>query len=203
EDADHAITLSPDGTYFVDAWSTPTKPQVTVLRASDDGRTIATIATADDSRLRATGWVPPTPFTVKARDGETELHGLMFKPTHLDENRKYPVVNYIYPGPQTGSVRGRSFSVARSDHQALAELGFIVVALDGLGTPWRSKAFHDAFDGDIGDNTLPDQVTGLRQLAERHPWMDLARVGVWGHSGGGYATLDAMLTYPDFYKVGI
>lgn len=203
EDADHAITLSPDGTYFVDAWSTPTTPPVTVLRDSDDGSTIATIATADDSRLRATGWVPPTPFTVKARDGETELHGLMFMPAHLDENRKYPVVNYIYPGPQTGSVRGRSFSVARSDHQALAELGFIVVALDGLGTPWRSKAFHDAFDGDIGDNTLPDQVTGLRQLAERHPWMDLGRVGVWGHSGGGYATLDAMLTYPDFYKVGI
>src|SRR5690606_32615804 len=99
EDADHAITLSPDGTYFVDAWSTPTTPPVTVLRDSDDGRTIATIATADDSRLRATGWVPPTPFTVKARDGETELHGLLFKPTDLDDTAKYPVVNYIYPGP--------------------------------------------------------------------------------------------------------
>ena len=203
EDADHSISLSPDGTYFVDAYSTPITPPVTVLRRSDDGSIVADIARADDSRLRATGWVPPTPITVTARDGKTPLYGLMFTPTDLDEARKYPVVNYIYPGPQTGSVRGRSFNVARIDHQALAELGFIVVAIDGMGTPWRSKSFHDAFGGDIGDNTLPDQVAGLRELAARHPWMDLDRVGVWGHSGGGYATVDAMLTYPEFYKVGI
>src|SRR5690606_16653317 len=81
--------------------------------------------------------------------------------------------------------------------------GFIVVAIDGLGTPWRSKSFHDAFNGDIGDNTLPDQVAGLKQLADRHPWIDLDRVGVWGHSGGGYATADALFSYPDFYKVGV
>jgi dipeptidyl-peptidase-4 len=203
EDANHTVTLSPDGSYFVDSYSTPTVPPVTVLRASDDGRTIATIARADDSRLRATGWVPPTPITVTARDGRTTLYGLMFKPTDLDPSKKYPVVNYIYPGPQTGSVRGRSFSPARVDHQALAELGFVVVAIDGMGTPWRSKSFHDAFNGDIGDNTLPDQVAGLKQLGERFAWMDLDRVGVWGHSGGGYATADAMFTYPDFYKVGI
>jgi dipeptidyl aminopeptidase/acylaminoacyl peptidase len=203
EDADHSISLSPDGTYFVDAYSTPTTPPVTVLRRSDDGSTVAGIARADDRRLRATGWVPPTPITVTARDGKTTLYGLMFTPTDLDEARKYPVVNYIYPGPQTGSVRGRSFSVARNDHQALAELGFVVITIDGMGTPWRSKSFHDAFGGDIGDNTLPDQVAGLRELAARHPWIDLDRVGVWGHSGGGYATVDAMFTYPDFYKVGI
>ena len=117
--------------------------------------------------------------------------------------KKYPIVDYIYPGPQTGSVGSRSFSAARVDHQALAELGFIVVAIDGLGTPWRSKSFHDAFDGDIGDNTLPDQVAALRELGTRYPWIDLDRVGVWGHSGGGYATADAMFTYPDFFKVGI
>ncbi|MGY0618079.1 DPP IV N-terminal domain-containing protein [Lysobacter sp. A378] len=203
EDANHTVTLSPDGSYFADSYSTPTAPPVTLLRRADDGSTIAEIARADDSRLRAIGWVPPTPVTVTARDGKTTLYGLMFTPTDLDESRKYPVVNYIYPGPQTGSVRGRSFSAARSDHQALAELGFIVIAIDGMGTPWRSKSFHDAFDGDIGDNTLPDQVAGLRELAARHPWIDLDRVGVWGHSGGGYATVDAMLTYPDFYKVGI
>ncbi|MGY0799859.1 DPP IV N-terminal domain-containing protein [Lysobacter sp. A286] len=203
EDANHTVTLSTDGTYFVDAYSTPSMPPVTLLRRADDGSTIAEIARADDSRLRAIGWVPPTPITVTARDGKTTLYGLMFTPTDLDESRKYPVVNYIYPGPQTGSVRGRSFSAARSDHQALAELGFIVIAIDGMGTPWRSKSFHDAFGGDIGDNTLPDQVAGLRELAARHPWIDLDRVGVWGHSGGGYATVDAMFTYPDFYKVGI
>ena len=123
EDANHDITLSPDGTYFVDAYSTPTTAPVTVLRASADGRLVADIARADLSRLRAAGWVPPEPFTVKARDGKTDLYGLMFKPTHFDASRRYPLVVYVYPGPQTGSVRGRSFASARRDHQALAELG--------------------------------------------------------------------------------
>src|SRR5690606_39100242 len=198
EDADHAVFLSPNGSRFVDAYSTPSTPPVTVLRSSDDGRVLATVAEADASRLYAAGWIPPESFTVKARDGVTELHGMLFKPTGFDPSRKYPVVNYIYPGPQTGSVGSRSFSPARRDHQALAELGFIVVAIDGLGTPWRSKSFHDAFGGDIGDNTLPDQVAGLKQLADRYPWIDLDRVGVWGHSGGGYATADALFSYPDF-----
>jgi dipeptidyl aminopeptidase/acylaminoacyl peptidase len=147
--------------------------------------------------------VPPESITVKARDGRTDLYGLLFKPTSFDPAKKYPVVDYIYPGPQTGSVGSRSFEPARRDHQALAELGFVVVAIDGLGTPWRSKSFHDAFDGDIGDNTLPDQVAALRELGQRHPWIDLDRVGIWGHSGGGYATADAMFSYPEFFKVGI
>ncbi|HSR64220.1 MAG TPA: DPP IV N-terminal domain-containing protein [Xanthomonadaceae bacterium] len=203
EAADHAISLSPDGAHFVDAYSTPATPPVTVLRDANDGRVVAEIARADVTRLRAIGWVPPEAFTVKARDGSTDLYGLLFKPTRFDPAKKYPVIDYIYPGPQTGSVGGRGFDAARRDHQALAELGFVVVAIDGLGTPWRSKTFHDAFDGDIGDNTLPDQVAGLKQLAARHPWIDLDRVGVWGHSGGGYATADAMFSYPDFFKVGI
>ena len=203
EPADHKVTLSPDGLRFVDSYSTPSTPPVTVLRNSADGSVTSDIAHADIARLRANGWQPPESITVKARDGRTDLYGLMFKPTHFDASKKYPIIDYIYPGPQTGSVGSRSFSAARSDHQALAELGFIVVAIDGLGTPWRSKSFHDAFGGDIGDNTLPDQVAALRELGKRHPWIDLERVGVWGHSGGGYATADAMLTYPDFFKVGI
>ena len=203
EDADHTVKLSPDGAYFVDAYSTPTTPPVTLLRRALDGSTVATVAKADITRLQAAGWIPPTPITVKARDGRTDLYGLMFKPTHFDAAKQYPIVDYIYPGPQTGSVGGRSFDVARRDHQALAELGFIVIAIDGLGTPWRSKTFHDAFDGDIGDNTLPDQVAALRELGKRYPWIDLDRVGVWGHSGGGYATADAMFSYPDVFKVGI
>jgi len=203
EDADHAVTLSPDGRFFVDAYSTPTTPPVTLLRNADTDATVATIARADIARLEAAGWTPPLPITVKARDGRTDLYGLMFKPSHFDPSKKYPIVDYIYPGPQTGSVGGRGFEAARRDHQALAELGFIVVAIDGLGTPFRSKSFHDAFGGDIGDNTLPDQVAALRELGSRFPWIDLDRVGVWGHSGGGYATADAMFTYPDFFKVGI
>ncbi|KZC43298.1 peptidase S9, partial [Rhodanobacter sp. FW510-R12] len=202
EAADHTVTLSPDGKSFVDAYSTPTTPPVTVLRSSDDGRDLASVATADISRLKAAGWVPPVPFTVKGRDGKTDLYGMMFKPTNFDPSKKYPIIDYIYPGPQTGSVRGRSFSSARGDHQSVAELGFIVVALDGMGTPWRSKAFHDAYFEHVEDNTLPDQVLGLKELGKQYPWIDLDRVGIWGHSGGGNATAAAMFHYPDFFKVG-
>ena len=202
EDADHTITMSPDGKYFVDSYSTPTTPPVTVLRSAADGHVLVTVAKADISRLKATGWVPPIPFTVKARDGKTTLYGMMFKPTNFDSAKKYPIVDYVYPGPQTGSVRGRSFLAARGDNQALAELGFIVVAIDGMGTPWRSRSFHHYWYGDMGDDTLPDQVAGIRQLAQRYNWIDLDRVGIWGHSGGGNATADAMFRYPDFFKVG-
>jgi dipeptidyl aminopeptidase/acylaminoacyl peptidase len=203
EATDHDITLSPGGDWFVDVSSTAVDPPVTLLRSSADGATLATVATADISRLKAAGWVPPTPFTVKARDGRTDLYGMMFKPTNFDPAKKYPIVDYVYPGPQTGSVRGYGFSASRADHQALAELGFIVVAIDGMGSqPWRNKAFHDAYAGRIEDNTLPDQVAGLKELGARHPWIDLDRVGIWGHSGGGNATAAAMFHYPDFFKVG-
>ena len=202
EKADHTIEMSPDGKYFVDSHSTPTTPTVTVLRASDDGHVVATVARADISRLQAAGWVPPIPITVKARDGKTTLYGMMFKPTNFDPHKKYPVIDYIYPGPQTGSVRGRSFLAARIDHQAMAELGFIVVAIDGMGTPWRSTSFHHYWYGNMGDNTLPDQVAGIQELAKRYPWIDLDRVGIWGHSGGGNATATAMFRYPDFFKAG-
>jgi len=202
ENADHTIAMSKDGTYFVDSYSTPTTPPITVLRASSDGHIIATVAKADITRLQAAGWVPPIPITVKARDGKTDLYGMMFKPTNFDPSKKYPVVDYIYPGPQTGSVRGRSFLSSRGDNQALAELGFIVVAIDGMGTPWRSASFHHYWYGNMGDNTLPDQVAGIKQLARRYPWIDIDRVGIWGHSGGGDATADAMFRYPDFFKVG-
>ncbi len=203
EDADHKVELSPGGTYFVDTYSTTDTAPVTVLRSAADGALVREVARGDISRLQAAGWVAPEPFTVKARDGKTDLYGLMFKPTDFDPAKKYPIVNYIYPGPQTGSVRSRSFLASHGDNQALAELGFVVVAIDGMGTPWRSKAFHDAYFGNIGDNTLPDQVTGMRQLARRFPWIDLDRAGIWGHSGGGNATAGAMFRYPDFFKVGI
>lgn len=202
ESADHAITLSDDGKYFVDSYSTTTNPPVTVLRDANDGHIVATVAKADIKRLLATGWQAPEQIVVKARDGKTDLYGLMFKPTHFDPSKKYPVVDYIYPGPQTGSVRGYDFSPSNYDHQSLAELGFIVVAIDGMGTPWRSKSFHDAWFGKMGDNTLPDQVTAIKQLGQRYAWIDLDRVGMWGHSGGGNATADAMFSYPDFFKVG-
>lgn len=202
EDANHQITLSPSGRYFVDSYSKPDVPPVSVLR-DQDGRLIATLETADISRLLAIGWKPPMPFTVKARDGVTDLYGLLYRPTTFDPAKKYPIVNNIYPGPQTGSVGSRNFSPSRGDTQALAELGFVVVQIDGMGTPWRSKTFHEAYYGDMGDNTLPDQVAGMKQLAARFPWIDLERAGIYGHSGGGYAAAAAMFRYPDFFKVGV
>src|SRR5258708_23199126 len=127
----------------------------------------------------------------------------MFRPTSFEPARKYPTINHIYPGPQTGSVGSRNFSAARGDCQALAELGFVVVEIDGMGTPWRSKKFHEAYFGDMGDNTLPDQVTGMKQLAAKYPWIDLERAGIYGHSSGGYAAAGAMFHFPDLFKVGI
>ena len=202
EDKDHAITSSPDGRYFLDIASTPTEPQVTVVRDAS-GKVAAEVAKQDIAKLQAAGWKPLTPVTVKGRDGKTDIYGYMFKPTEIDASKKYPIVNYVYPGPQIGSCGSRGFNAAHGDNQALAELGFIVVCLDGMGTPSRSKAFHEAYYADLGDNTLPDQVAGMKELAQRYPFIDLERVGMWGHSGGGNATGAAMLHYPEFFKVGI
>jgi dipeptidyl-peptidase-4 len=201
ENANHQVAAAPNGQYFVDSYSTPDTPPVTILRDAN-GKALQTLERADIARLSATGWHPPTPFHVKARDGKTDIYGLMFTPSKLDSTKKYPIVNYIYPGPQSGSVGSRSFSPARGDNQALAELGFIVVSIDGMGTPGRSKAFHDFYYGRMGDNTLPDQVAGMRELAQRYKFIDIDRVGIWGHSGGGFASADAMFRYPDFFKVG-
>ena len=202
EPANHVVSMVPDGRHFVDTYSTPVTPPVTVLRNAA-GRVLMTLERADISRLLATGWKPPTPVTMKGRDGTTDIYGLMYTPTQLDSTRKYPIINYIYPGPQSGSVGSRSFAAARRDNQSLAELGFVVVAIDGMGTPGRSKAFHDAYYGRMGDNTLPDQIAGMRELAARFPFIDIDKVGMWGHSGGGFATAAAMFRYPDFFKVGI
>ena len=203
DSAYHDVSLSPDGRWVVDTWSTPTTPPVTALRDARTGALVMELERADASRLVATGWRPPTPFSVKARDGETDLYGLLYRPTDFDPSRKYPILNHIYPGPQSGSVGSRDFKAAWGDRQALAELGFIVVALDAMGTPMRSRTFHEAYYGDMGDNGLPDQVAGMRQLAERHPWIDLDRAGIYGHSGGGFASTRAILAYPEFFKVAV
>lgn len=202
EPAHHAISWSTAENYFIDTWSTPVQPPRTALK-DKSGTTVMELETADISALESSGWVPPIPFVVKARDQQTDLHGLMYQPSELDESGSYPILNYVYPGPQAGSVGTRAFLSARMDKQALAELGFIVVEVDAMGTPGRSKAFHDAYYGDMGDNGLPDQITAIRQLAERYSWMNLDQVGIWGHSGGGFASTAGILRYPDFYKVAV
>src|SRR5262249_6610726 len=148
EDANHLVSLSPSGRFLVDSYSRPDIAPVAVVRSAE-GKLVDTIEKADVSRLTATGWKPVTPITVKARDSMTDLYGLLYRPTNFDPSKKYPIINHIYPGPQTGSVGSRNFSAARGDAQALAELGFIVVEIDGMGTPWRSKKFHDAYFGNM------------------------------------------------------
>ena len=200
----HLAQLSPDGKYLVDTYSTTDQPNVVVLRDAGTGKVLLPLERADITKLLATGWKPPLELKVKAADGKTDLYGLIFRPTNFDSTRKYPIINNAYPGPQSGSTGPLGFTAARGDRQALAELGFIVVTIDGRGTPDRSKSFHDAYYGAMGrDNTLPDQVAGMQDLARRYPWIDIDRAAMWGHSGGGFITADAMFRYPDFFKVGI
>lgn len=202
ENGNHRLSFSPDGKYFVDNYSQPDVPPVSVLRDMD-GKLIEKLQEGDISRLVDSGWIPPVPITVKSENQKYDLYGLMFKPSKVEKGRKYPVINYVYPGPQGGGVGSRSFRASRGDHQALAELGFVVVIIDGSCNPGRSKAFHDECYGDMSVNTLPDQISGINQLAKKYDFIDNARVGIWGHSGGGFATAAALFRYPDFYHVGI
>jgi len=141
-----------------------------------------------------------------AADGKSDIYGMLFRPTNFDPSKKYPIINQAYPGPQSGSVGSRAFAAARGDKQALAELGFVVVSIDGTGTPNRSKAFTDAYYGAMGrHNTIPDQIAGMKELAKKYPWIDIDKTAMWGHSGGGFITADALLRAPfnEFFKVGI
>ncbi len=202
EKGHHSIRFNASSNFFVDTYSTTTTAPIAVLRKAN-GEKIADLARGDLSALEAKGWVPPIEFNVKARDQETDLYGLLYLPSNYDENKSYPVVNYIYPGPQSGSIRNFGFTPVGRDHQALAELGFAVVAVNAMGTPGRSKSFHDAYYGNMGDNGLPDNITTIQQLAKIHKGMDVERVGIHGHSGGGFASTRALLAYPEFYDVAV
>ncbi len=210
ENADHTIFIAPSGKYLVDTYSFVDTPPVSVLRTMD-GKVAMRLETTDISRLLVTGWRYPQPFVVKARDGLTDLYGVMYTPSNFDSTRKYPVIDQIYPGPQTTSLPSSFVPTLRpgtnqatfGQVQALAELGFIVIQLDHFGGNKRSKAFHDQWYGRMGDNGLPDHVTAIKQLGAQHAYIDLARVGIYGHSGGGFASTDAILSYPDFYKVAV
>jgi len=202
EDADHDISFAPSGQYFVDSYSRIESPPVTVLRRASDGAIVRELERADITRLEEIGWQPAEPFTVKARDGITDIHGLIYLPPDLDPARKYPVIEHIYPGPFVGSVGSWSFK-SGGETFALAQLGFVVVQVDHMGTRYRSKAFHDNYYGNMGDNGIPDHVVAVKQLAVKYPFMDLERVGIFGHSGGGFASTDAILRFPEFYKVAV
>ncbi|ARD44296.1 DPP IV N-terminal domain-containing protein [Colwellia sp. PAMC 21821] len=198
----HRITLSHDAEYFLDQVSTPNQPETSFIRSTSRNSGFI-VEQMDINKLTATGWQAPTSFIVKDRNNEHNIYGLMYKPSDFDASKSYPVVNYLYPGPQVGSIRGRHFRSARGDNQAIAELGFIVIEIDALGTPGRSKSFHDFYYENMGDSGIPDQVSAIKQLAKKYHWIDSTRVGIWGHSGGGFASTRALLTYPDFYSVAV
>ena len=202
----HTAQISPDGKYVVDTFSQPDVAPETTLRDGTTGALIMPLEKADISKLLATGWKPPMQIKMTAADGKTDIYGMLFRPTNFDPTKKYPIINQAYPGPQSGSVGSRAFTAARGDRQALAELGFVVVSIDGTGTPNRSKAFTDAYYGAMGrHNTIPDQIAGMKELAKKYPWIDIDKTAMWGHSGGGFITADALLRAPfnDFFKVGI
>ena len=202
EDQNHNVDVSPSGKFMIDRMSRIEKPTEVVLRDMITGRITKPLTKVDVTQLTAIGWKPAQVFTAKARDGVTDIHGVMYLPAKLDSTKKYPIISHIYPGPQVGSVGTWDFK-SGGEPFALAELGFIVVQIDHIGTPMRSKSFHDVYYGNFHDNGLPDHVAVLRQLAARHPFVDIERVGIFGHSGGGFASTDAMLTYPDFFKVAV
>ncbi len=202
EDGRHQVFFVPKANYFVDTYAPANEPPVVVLRSGATGNVVLELARGDVDLLASVGWTPPEIIQLKARDGVTDLWGLMYKPSDFDSTRSYPIIDHIYPGPQVGSVGTWSFN-ARHEPRALAELGFIVIELDHMGTPGRSKPFHDYYFGNMGDNGIPDHIAGIRQLAARHRWIDIDRVGIYGHSGGGFASTDAILRYPDFFKVAV
>jgi dipeptidyl aminopeptidase/acylaminoacyl peptidase len=198
----HTVKFTSDYTYFIDTYSTTSTPPISILR-NNNGEKLLDLEIADITALKEKNWQNPIEFNVKARDQKTDLYGIMCLPSHYNEHHKYPVLNYIYPGPQSGSIGDYQFKVIRRDFQAIAELGFVVVAVDAMGTPMRSKSFHDAYYGNMGDNGLPDNITTIKQLAKKYKGMDLKRVGIWGHSGGGFASTRAVFAYPEFYDVAV
>jgi dipeptidyl-peptidase 4 len=204
DELDHVVTMPDNQAYFIDSASTVDTPPVTTVR-DWAGRVLVELERADITRLAATGWTPPERFRVTAADGVTDIYGVLYRPRGFDPARRYPVVDTLYPGPQVDRV-APSFDPGGMglDAEPIAALGFVVVAVDGRGTPGRSKAFHDASYGHLADaGCLADHVAALRQLARTRPWMDLDRVGAFGHSGGGFAAARAMLDLPEVYKAGV
>ncbi len=208
EDADHQIELSKDKRSFFDTYSRVDLAPVTVLRRAD-GSLVTMVHTADDSGLRARGWRAPEIFSARARDGATDLWGVLFFPTDFDPEERYPFIEYIYPGPQASFVPNGWLTVESKSNmlaiKAMAELGFIVGVVDGQGTSFRSKSFKDVAAGrNFGEaGGLIDRIGVWQQLAAERPYLDLTRVGIFGHSGGGYATARALLSFPEFYQVGV
>jgi len=197
----HRLSPSPDGRYYVDTYSRVDLAPVSELHRASDGSLVCEIERADATALKSAGWVAPEPFVAKGRDGKTDIYGVIWRPTNLDPNRKYPVIETIYAGPQ-GAFVPKDWSSFYSTQQ-LAELGFIVVQIDGMGTSNRSKAFHDVCSKNLVDAGFPDRILWMKAAAAKYPYMDVSRVGLYGGSAGGQNALGGLLTHPEFYKAGV
>jgi len=200
ENANHSVSMSPQGRFFVDSYSRPDLPGESVLRRAQDGSEVRVLETSDSSDLAKTGWKPPQPFQGKAADGSADIYGLIWRPSNFNPSKKYPIIEQVYTGPQGFFVPKNFAGPFRL--QSMAELGFIVVMVDGRGTTGRSRAFHQFSYRNLG-GAFADHVALIQQMGERYAYMDLSRVGIYGTSAGGYGAAHAMLAFPDFYKVGV
>jgi dipeptidyl aminopeptidase/acylaminoacyl peptidase len=196
-DGYHMVSFSSDMKYYVDTWSRIDLPPVSELRSTEDRKLLLQLEEGDISALLAAGWRAPEVFVAKGRDGKTDIWGVIHRPTNFDPSRKYPVIEAIYAGPQ-GSFVPKTFSATA---QSLAELGFIVAQIDGMGTNNRSKAFHDVCWKNLGDAGFPDRILWHKAVAAKYPYYDISRVGIYGGSAGGQNSTGALLFHPDFYKV--
>jgi dipeptidyl aminopeptidase/acylaminoacyl peptidase len=201
EEGTHRVTYSSDFKYYVDTWSQVDRPPVSVLKTVSDQKIVMELEQANIQELLNAGWKPPEVFTATGRDGRTDIWGIIVRPSNFDETRKYPVIEYIYAGPHSSFVP-KSFS-SYNAMQSLAELGFIVVQIDGMGTSNRSKAFHDVCWKNLADAGFPDRILWHKAVAAKYPWYDIRSVGIYGHSAGGQSTLGALLFHPEFYTVGV
>ena len=200
ENANHTAVVSPDSKFFVDNYSRADLPGQSELRKTSDGSVVQVLEKTDTGALLKTGWKSPEPFKGVAADGKTEIYGLIWRPSNLDPSKKYPIIEQVYTGPQ-GFFVPKTFGAAnagRRGFQSVAELGFIVVMVDGRGTTGRSRAFHE-YSYHLG-GVFDDHVALIKQMAQRYPYMDLERVGIYGTSAGGYAAAHAMLVHPELYK---
>lgn len=202
EMANHRATFSEDYKYFIDNYSRVDLPPVTVLRSSSDGKVLMQLEKADITKLLEKGWNFPEVFAAKGRDGKTDIWGIIYRPTDFDSTKTYPVIEYIYAGPHSSHVMKSFLSYYRS-FTGLAELGFIIVQIDGMGTSNRSKAFHDVCWKNIKDAGFSDRILWIKAAGEKYPYLDTTRVGIFGTSAGGQNALAALLFHPEFYKVSV
>ncbi|QKZ14316.1 S9 family peptidase [Spirosoma sp. KUDC1026] len=203
ENGNHRTYFSDDYQYVVDSYSRVDEPPVTVLRQTSTGKVLMELEKADIKPLLATGWQKTEVFTAKGRDGKTDIWGIIVRPSNFDPKKTYPVIEYIYAGPHDSFVPKSFVTDSRGSLHEMAELGFIVVQMDGMGTSNRSKAFHNVCWKDLKDSGFPDRIAWMKSAAKRYPYMDLSRVGIWGNSAGGQSSAGALLHYPDFYKVAV